>query len=135
MRRAILDPERVQETINGLKKVYQDKGYLDATVTFKSIPRPDNQAIAVFNVNEGPLVRITAIDFIGNHAFTARQLRGVIETGTHNFLSFITGSGTLDRKKLERRRTTTSPPFTTTRAILTCGSASRRSTARARVSR
>jgi len=98
---AILDPERVQATINGLKKVYEDKGYLDATVTFESIPKPDNQALAVFNVNEGPVVRITAIDFIGNQAFTAKQLRGVIETGTHNFLSFITGSGTLDRKKLD----------------------------------
>ncbi len=98
---SILDPERAQETIKGLKKVYEDKGYLDATITFESIPKPDNQVIAVFNVNEGPVVHITTIDFIGNHAYTARQLRGVIATGTHNFLSFVTGAGVLDRKKLD----------------------------------
>jgi outer membrane protein insertion porin family len=99
--RAILDPARAQETIEGLKKVYEDKGYLDADVTFSTIAQPDNQAIAIFTVTEGPLVQITAINFTGNHAFTSRQLSKVLETGTHNLLSFITGSGTLDHKKLE----------------------------------
>ena len=98
---SILDPEREQETIKGLKKVYEDKGYLDATITFESIPKPDNQAIAVFNINEGAVVHITAIDFVGNHAYTARQLRAVIETATHNLLSFFTGTGVLDHKKLD----------------------------------
>jgi outer membrane protein insertion porin family len=99
--RAVLDPERAQQTIKELKKVYEDKGYLDATVTFESTPQPDNQVIAIFRVNEGPLVQITQIEFTGNHAFAGKQLRRTIETGTHNILSFVTGSGTLDRKKLE----------------------------------
>ena len=99
--RAILDPIRADETIAAIKKIYEDKGYLDATVTFKAIPQPDNTAIAVFTVNEGAQVRITDIKFTGNTAFSSRRLRAVMATGTHNLLSFFTGSGNLDRKKLQ----------------------------------
>jgi outer membrane protein insertion porin family len=98
---SILDPELVQETVKNLKKVYEDKGYLDANITLRTIPEPDNQVIAIFHVVEGPLVEITRIQFTGNHAFAGRELRRVMETGTHNILSFITGSGILDHKKLE----------------------------------
>ncbi len=54
---SILDPERAQETVTALKKIYEDKGYLDATVTFQPLPQPDNQVIAVFNVRRRPAGR------------------------------------------------------------------------------
>jgi len=98
--RAILDPLMVEETLQLLKKVYEDKGYLDATISFKTVPHPDNTAVAIFDIKEGPQVRITAVNFNGNKAFTARTLRRIIETAPHNILSFLTGSGTLDHKKL-----------------------------------
>ncbi len=98
---SILDPARAKESINGIEQVYQDKGYLDAKVTFRTILEPDNTAIAVFDVHEGPKVDITSIEFAGNKAFSAAELRGVMETSTHNFLSWFTGAGTLDKKKLQ----------------------------------
>ncbi|HTW86505.1 MAG TPA: outer membrane protein assembly factor BamA [Candidatus Binataceae bacterium] len=97
---AILDPSRVQETVQGIQQVYQDKGYLDAKVVPDELPRAGNDVAVVFNVNEGPLVRVTDIEFTGNHHFSSRRLRGEIETGTHNILSFFTGTGVLDNKKL-----------------------------------
>ncbi len=57
---AIVDPGQVEETINGITKLYQDKGYLDATATFRTIPQPNNTAVGVFDVTEGPKVEITA---------------------------------------------------------------------------
>ncbi|MFZ0886961.1 MAG: outer membrane protein assembly factor BamA [Candidatus Binataceae bacterium] len=98
---SILDPQQAEETIKEVKNAYEDKGYLDASVTFDPTAQPDNQVIAVFKVNEGPQIEITRIEFTGNKAFPSKELRMVMETGTHNLLSIITGAGILDRKKLE----------------------------------
>ncbi len=99
---SILDPIAVQETINGVTQIYQSKGYTDARVTFKPIPQPDNTAFAQFDVDEGPQVRITKIDFTGNKAFSSRTLRGSIETHENSkLLSWFTGWGSLDQKKLQ----------------------------------
>ena len=97
---SILDPAHVKETINGIVQAYQDKGYLDAKVTSRTILEPDNTCVAVFDVNEGAKVDITSIEFVGNKAFSSKQLRTVMDTGTHNFLSWLTRAGALDRKKL-----------------------------------
>ena len=99
---AILDPGQVKETINGITQVYQDKGYLDAKVAFRTILQPDNTAVGVFDVTEGPKVEITKIEFHGNKAFTSVELRSVMETGTYSrLLSWVTGQGALDQKKLQ----------------------------------
>ncbi|MGO9449839.1 MAG: outer membrane protein assembly factor BamA [Candidatus Binataceae bacterium] len=97
---AILDPVREKESINEITRVYQDKGYLDVKVLFRAILEPDNTAAVVFDVNEGPKVEIASIEFRGNHAFSDRQLRAVMDTGTHNFLSFVTNAGALDNQRL-----------------------------------
>ncbi len=99
---AILDPGQVKETINGITKIYRDKGYLDAKVNFRTILQPDNTAVAVFDVSEGPKVEITKIEFHGNKAFSDSMLRSVMETGTYSRLtSWLTGEGALDHKKLQ----------------------------------
>jgi outer membrane protein insertion porin family len=98
---SILDRGRVKETVNNIEKVYQDRGYLDVRVTPRTILEPDNTAIEVFDVHEGEKVEITSIEFTGNTAFSSAQLRSVMETSRHNFLSWLTGAGALDRKKLE----------------------------------
>jgi outer membrane protein insertion porin family len=98
---SILDPTRVEATIKALKKVYEDKGYLDAEITFSRTPGPRNTAVALFHVKEGPLVRISRIEFSGNKSFSARSLEGVMATRAHSILSFLTGAGILDRKKLQ----------------------------------
>jgi outer membrane protein insertion porin family len=98
---AILDMTRVGETQRSLKEIYEDKGYLDAKIDFQKVMQPDNSCVAQFNITEGPQVRITKIEFTGNHAFSSLQLRGEMDSTTHNFLSFITGAGVLDHKKLQ----------------------------------
>ncbi len=99
---AILDPMRVRETEKNLRNFYESKGYLDARVTFHAIPGPNNTAVAQFDVHEGSPYEITDIEFTGNHAFSGRELRGFMKTSTHGWLSWLTGSGVLDRKTLDK---------------------------------
>ncbi len=99
---AILDPIAIKETINNVTQIYSDKGYTDAKVTFKAIPQPDNTAFAEFDVVEGGTVQITKINFEGNKVFSSSVLSSVMETKTHSsLLSWLTGWGALDRKKLQ----------------------------------
>jgi outer membrane protein insertion porin family len=98
----IEDPQLVQASIQALRQVYQSKGYLDANITFRTIPGPNNTAIGVFHVDEGPQVAINEIKFVGNKAFSARKLSGLMETRKHNLLSRFFNTGTLDRNKLQQ---------------------------------
>ena len=97
----VLDPTRAQTTIRNLEEVYQGKGYLDARVTFRTVPQSNNTAMGVFDVKEGPVVEISDVNFVGNKHFSARQLRGSMETRRHTILSYFFQTGILDRKKLQ----------------------------------
>jgi len=98
----ILNPVDVKETINAVTAIYADKGYTDAKVTFKAIPQPDNTAFGEFDVVEGSKVEITKIQFVGNHAFSSSVLQRNMETRPYSrLLSWVTGWGALDQKKLQ----------------------------------
>ena len=97
----IEDPQLVQSSIQALRSIYQSKGYLDADITFRTVPGSSNTAVGVFHVNEGPLVEVSAIKFVGNKAFSDSRLRGLMETRKHNILSRFFNTGTLDRAKLQ----------------------------------
>ena len=101
---AILDPQAVDATEKELRKIYQDKGYLDASVAFHTNPGPNDSAVAVFVVTEGPLVRIGKVEFHGNKVLSSRQLRAVMETRPFNILSYVFDTGVLDPKKLQDDR-------------------------------
>lgn len=97
----IEDPQLVQSSIQALKQVYQAKGYLDADITFRTVPGPSNTAVGVFHVTEGPLVSISSISFVGNKTFSSRRLSGLMETRKYNILSRFFNTGRLDRTKLQ----------------------------------
>ncbi|HLX36256.1 MAG TPA: outer membrane protein assembly factor BamA, partial [Candidatus Binataceae bacterium] len=99
---SILDPARVNETKKGIRDAYQGKGYADARVEYREVLGPNNTEVGNFDVTEGARVYIREIDFTGNHAFSARELRGQMDTATHiPVVSSITSIGVLDRKKLD----------------------------------
>ncbi len=98
---SVLDPTRVETTIQGLKQIYQQKGYLDAKVAFRTVKAANNTAIGVFDVTEGPVVHIAEVGFEGNKSVSSRELRNTIATHQHNLLSMFLDTGILDQKKLQ----------------------------------
>ncbi len=82
-------------------EVYRRTGRFGAEVEPVIIERSENRVDLVFEITEGDLTGVSAIDFVGNQVFSDRRLRGVIETSESGLLSFITSSDFYDPDRLE----------------------------------
>jgi outer membrane protein insertion porin family len=96
----ILDPEKARQGVEAAKKLYVEKGYLDAEIAYRTEPVGENEVDVFYTVDEHGPVRVTDIDFEGNQAFSARKLRGVMQTREKWLFSFITGAGVLNKDVL-----------------------------------
>jgi len=94
----------IQEDINKVLEAYRKEGYYEAKITYDLIPAGTHEVNLVLHVNEGGKMAIKDIEFTGNKAFSAKDLRKVMETKERGFylVSLITGAGKLDRDTLER---------------------------------
>jgi outer membrane protein insertion porin family len=97
----ILDPARARQGIEAVKKLYGEKGYLDAKIDYTTTPVGENEVDVKYEITEGPLVRIDEIEIEGNEAFSDRELRAIMQTKTEWILSFVTGAGNLNRDVLK----------------------------------
>ena len=82
-------------------EVYRRTGRFGAEVEPVIIERSENRVDLVFEITEGDLTGVSAIDFVGNQIFSDRRLRGVIETSETGLLSFITSGDFYDPDRLE----------------------------------
>ncbi len=81
---------------------YRERGYKDTAVESQIAPGKGAEgAVVTFTVTEGGKTVVQHIRFEGNTIFSDRQLRKVIKTNTHTFLSFLTKSGRLQNDKLQ----------------------------------
>jgi outer membrane protein insertion porin family len=96
----ILDPEKARQGIAAAKKLYVEKGYLDAEITYQTTAVGENEVDVRYTVAEQEPVRVVEVAFEGNAAFSARRLRRVMQTREHWLLGFITGAGVLNRDVL-----------------------------------
>jgi outer membrane protein insertion porin family len=98
--RTILDPEKIRQGVEAARKLYIDKGYLDATITYTTTVVGENEVDIVYKVEEKSPIKVEEIAFEGNEAFSSRTLRGVMQTREHWIFGFITGAGVLSRDVL-----------------------------------
>ena len=100
-RYSILDRSEVKQSINRLEEYYRQKGFYNIEIKENILDLPNNEVSLVYIIQEGEKISITKIEFIGNTIFDDGDLKGIMETSEKGFLSWITKSGVLDRKKLE----------------------------------
>ena len=100
--RTILDLEKVYRGIEEAQKLYDQKGFKDAKIAFEtSEPDEKGEVVLTYKVDEAKVVRIYEIVFEGNAAFSARNLRRVLQTKEKWFLSWLTSAGNLDPEVLK----------------------------------
>ncbi|MFO7725717.1 MAG: outer membrane protein assembly factor BamA [Oceanipulchritudo sp.] len=97
-----LDERRIRRDADNILELYRDKGFTEARVDY-TIDRDEETGAGVvtFIVNEGQKLKIDEVRFVGNTAFSARQLRGQMEIRRRWFLSWLTGSGRFDEAKFQ----------------------------------
>ncbi len=64
-----------------IRKLYHDKGYYLVSIqVHNDVNEEDNTSQVTFEIDEGPRVKITEINFIGNHQLSAKKLRKKMKT-------------------------------------------------------
>ena len=101
---SFLDQGAIRRVEGILRGLMAEKGYQFAEVKshVEALPGGPKLVKVVFDVNEGPKVKVRDIEFVGNHAFSDGTLkRKMKETKEQWFLSLITGRGTYQEAKFE----------------------------------
>jgi len=86
--------------VEAVKAAYRRIGRDDAGVTTQIMDLGDNRVNVVFNITEGGRTQITAINFVGNSAYSGRRLSDVINTKRSSWLSFVLRDDVYDEDKL-----------------------------------
>lgn len=98
----IVNPTKINDAVQRIKGLYKSKGYFNTKVAANlSYPTKDT-ADVTFRIQEGKKVEIKRISFEGNSAFDDGDLENVIQTGTWNWLSWLTESGVLKMDVLQQ---------------------------------
>ncbi|MDQ3440956.1 MAG: BamA/TamA family outer membrane protein [Planctomycetota bacterium] len=87
-----IDAFRISMARRAIETYYKDKNFAYAHVTVDQ-GLLMTEGVVVFNIVEGPNVRVRRVNFIGNHSVTSDRLKSVAQT---RFWVFIFRPGTFD---------------------------------------
>jgi outer membrane protein insertion porin family len=86
--------------VGRIKDAYKKIGYNEAQVTKRLVQLPNGRVDLVFTVNEGGKTGVRDIKFVGNNAVSDGRLRGLMQTTTMNFLSWLKSTDVYDPDRL-----------------------------------
>lgn len=89
----LYDPREIRKSIEAMEIEYVKEGYYAAEVSADKHIVPNNEALVTFQIDEGSLVRIKQIEFIGNTVFERDELMDFMDSREKWFLSWLTGRG------------------------------------------
>lgn len=98
--RGAYNPATVQADIERVRDVYRRAGRGAANVTSRTVSLPNGRIDVVFTVNEGGKTGVRSIEFVGNQAYSAYRLRGLMQTTEMNFLSWLKNSDVYDPDRI-----------------------------------
>ena len=78
--RSILNPEKVKENAELIRRLYFSKGYYGVKVEDKIETLESNEVVVTFEITEGPKGRIKTITFKGNKHLKSADLKRVMAT-------------------------------------------------------
>ncbi len=87
--RGVLTDAKLQADVFRIKQYYKTTGRAEAQVEAHVTKLPDNRVDIVYVINEGERTGVAAINFVGNKAFSAYRLSGIISTKKTNWLSWL----------------------------------------------
>lgn len=98
--RAVYTRAKVQGDVQRILDVYRRQGRFAAAVEPKIIQLDQNRINLVFEINEGKVTKVKAVQFIGNRAFSDSQLRDIISTTQSGWFDFLKNASFYDPDRL-----------------------------------
>lgn len=96
----VFTQQRLNADIESIRQAYDREGFMSVGVTARTEQTADGRVRVVFQVNEGERAGIAAINFTGNNAIGANNLKGTMLTKESGFLSWLLRDDTYDEQKL-----------------------------------
>ena len=96
--------ETVLADINTLIDFYKSKGRFLSVIHSEFIRNEDISIKLIFNIEEGDLLEVGEVIFVGNEAFSDRKLMSVTPSRKKGFFSFITDADNYSENMLLRDR-------------------------------
>ncbi len=95
-------PYKIQRITATIQDLLTEKGLMDGKVEVKTEKKGNNEVEIIFEVNEGPKLRVGEIVFEGRTKLRESTLRGAIsENKEHSVLAWITGKDSYKPNKLD----------------------------------
>jgi outer membrane protein insertion porin family len=98
--RLVFTRTKAQQDVQRILDIYRRSGRFAVTVEPKVIQLEQNRVNLVFEIDEGPLTTIKAINFVGNTAFSDSDLEDEIASEEYSFWNFLTTTDTYDPDRL-----------------------------------
>ncbi len=89
----IIDINTIHQDLNAIHKHYEEKGFYLATVKEEIKPVNEESVEIIFHVQEFDKIRVKKIVFLGNKAFSDRELKSIMETREEGLFSFMSSAG------------------------------------------
>ncbi len=99
--RSVYTRPKIQADLARVLEIYRRTGRYSASVEPKVITREQNRVDVVFEIQEGDVTRVAAINFIGNKAYSGSALEDVIRTSEECFYCFLTDDDKYDPDRLQ----------------------------------
>jgi outer membrane protein insertion porin family len=96
----IYDKASVDRAEQELKRQYLSHGLYGVKITTTITPIERNRVNVMFNVDEGDIARIRAINIVGNKAFSDKELREVLALSTSGWFTWYSKADQYSKTKL-----------------------------------
>ena len=90
---SILDINQIKADVGEIQKMYEDKGFYLASVSYQLKPVGDEKVELNILVKEQQKVTVKSITFLGNVAFEDTQLKSIMATKEEDLFSVMSNSG------------------------------------------
>ena len=100
----IIDLKKVDTSLDGIRNLYSQKGFVGTKVDYEIEPEGDGTVTLTYNISEGKTAYIKKVTFVGNDNIPAKEIKSRIYSRTKTRFSFITKKGLYNVVEIERDR-------------------------------
>lgn len=95
----------VLKDVNELTELYKSKGRFNAVINPQTVTMEDNTVKLIYEIEEGDLLEVRDIIFVGNKSFSDRKLSSVTPSKKKGIFSFISDADNYSELMLSKDKT------------------------------